>query len=274
MQQAREISSLDSSGDLSRSREVGGLLDAARYFGAVTIFALGAVCFYLFIVIRTSCMETSKAQTLVRRTIHNGARLLFYTLERLSLVHVSEGERGALRPHIDRPSVVVANHPSLLDALLILSMVPNGVCIMKRALRSVPVISGFARRAGYIPYSEAPELIQAATAELKRGGVVIIFPEGTRSPCGGCGSLQRGAVRVALEADVPLEVFGLRMQPVVLGRGLPWWRPPRAPILYQVVRLDSVRFEIDRSEGAPERARAESIKGTQWLEERLKSWVS
>ena len=145
---------------------------------------------------------------------------------------------------------------------------------MKRALRSVPIISGFARRAGYIPYSEVPELIQAATAELRRGGVVIVFPEGTRSPLGGCGPLQRGAVRIVLEAGAPLEVFGVRMQPVVLGRGLPWWRPPRLPILYQVVRLDSVQFEIDPSEEAPERIRAESVKATQWLEERLKSWVS
>lgn len=274
MQQTREISGVDGLGDVDRSREIGGVFDAVRYFGVLTLFALGAVCFYLFIVIRTSWMESSKAQTLARRTICKGARLLFYILDRLSLVHVSEGERGGQGPHIDRPSVVVANHPSLLDALLLLSVVPNGVCIMKRALRSVPVISGFARRAGYIPYSEAPELIQAATEELKRGGVVIIFPEGTRSPCHRCGPLQRGAVRIALEADVPLEVFGLRMQPVVLGRGLPWWRPPRAPILYQAVRLDSIQFEIDRSEGAPERVRAESIKGTQWLEERLKSWVS
>lgn len=274
MQQTREICGLDSSCDVGRSREVGGLVDAARYFGAVTIFVLGAVCFYLFIVIRTSWMESSKAQALVRHTIHNGARLLFYVLDRLSLVYVSEDESGGQLPHIDRPSVVVANHPSLLDALLLLSVVPNGVCIMKRALRSVPVISGFAQRAGYIPYSEAPELIQAATAELRRGGVVIVFPEGTRSPSSGCGPLQRGAVRIALEADVPLEVFGLRMKPVVLGRGLPWWRPPRAPILYQVVRLDSVRFEIDHSEGASERFRAESIKGTEWLEGCLKSWVS
>ncbi len=274
MQQARENSGLNSSGDVGRPREVGGLLDAARYIGAVTIFALGAVCFYLFIVIRTSWMESSKAQILVRQTIHNGARLLFYILDRLSLVHVREDMRRGQQPHSDLPSIVVANHPSLLDALLLLSMVPNGVCIMKRALRTVPVISGFARRAGYIPYSEAPELIQAATAELRRGGVVIIFPEGTRSPCSGCGPLQRGAVRIALEADVPLEVFGLRMQPVVLGRGLQWWRPPRAPILYQVVRLDSIQFEIDRSGGGSERFRAESIKGTQWLEERLKSWVS
>lgn len=145
---------------------------------------------------------------------------------------------------------------------------------MKRALRAVPIISGFARRAGYIPYSEAPELIHAATRELKAGGVVIIFPEGTRSPLAECGPLQRGAVRIALETDAPLEVFGVRMQPVVLGRGLPWWRPPRAPIRYQLVRLDSKKFEIDRSEGARERIRSESIKGTQWLEERLKSWVS
>ncbi len=274
MQPTREELGRDLCGAGTHSETSGTLSGALRYFVVLAVFAAGAVCLYLFVLLRTSWVEPNRAQLIVRRTIHNGTRLLFYTLECLSLVHLSEGARDGQRLNLQGPSVVVANHPSLLDALLLLSLIPNGVCVMKRALSTIPVISGFARRAGYIPYSEASELIQAATAALRAGGFVIIFPEGTRSPDGACGPLQRGAVRIALEADVPLEVFGVRMRPVVLGRGLPWWRPPPTPIRYQLVRLDKIKFEIDRSEATLETIRSESIKGTQWLEERLKSWVS
>lgn len=167
------------------------LLRPVAYFSMFPVFGVGALCFYVALRVRVLGVGKIEGERLARLFIHHGARLLFAVLRWFSLVdaRVSVVPRSGLR---NRSAVVVGNHPSVLDAMLFLSFVPNGVCVMKRALLRVPIIAGFSKLAGYIPYAEAPEMIHAARRTLRDGGSIIIFPEGTRSPEGRLGEFHRG----------------------------------------------------------------------------------
>jgi len=238
------------------------------YYAMFPTFVIGALSFYLVLRIRLLWADRSDRRLIARSFIHHGARLLFIILRWCSLLRVSVvGGR-----EIAKPAVVVANHPSMLDAMLLLSLIPNGVCIMKRSLMRVPVISGFAKAAGYIPQADAPEMVEAAALSLTAGGSLIVFPEGTRSPEGTIGEFRRGAARIAVQAQVPVELLVLKMAPVVLGRGLGWLRPPDTTVRYQAVRIAMGEEELKLLEVAtPEGAREGSIRLTKWLEDRVRN---
>jgi 1-acyl-sn-glycerol-3-phosphate acyltransferase len=240
---------------------------------ALLIFMLGTLAFLVRATLRTAGARSTTACTATtQQMIHRAARLLFTVLRKLALLEVTTSGFPAQRIS-PPPCVVVANHPSMLDALLLVSLLPNAVCIMKPSLLRIPGLSGLARRAGYIPHGAAPALLERAEAALAAGSSIIIFPEGTRSKPGSLGTFQRGAVRIALQAGVPIEAIALEMSPVVLGRARPWWRAPSTVVRYHATRLTPPAISAHPPLNTPddpknlEQLRAPCIQYTKELEE-------
>lgn len=245
------------------------------YLCALTLFALGTLTFFLIASLQNLGTSTAATRARTQKTIHYGARLLFFLLKKLSLLELSTSGFPATGL-TKRPAVVVANHPSMLDAMLLLSLLPNAVCIMKPTLLRIPGVAGLARRAGYIPYGTAPDVLQSATQALRSGSSIIIFPEGTRSAPDRMGAFQRGAVRIALEAHAPIHAVALQMAPVVLGRGSPWWRAPTAVVRYHATLLETSANPGLAEQGSPtteilpEHLRARCTQRTKELEDLLR----
>ena len=113
---------------------------------------------------------------------------LFRTVMRVDVVyrHRDTGSEQRLPP-----SIVVANHRSLLDIFLLLELLDRMECtdvrwIMKDALRRVPVVGGLCRQNGsvFIDRGDSDAAVEQirACGEMAGddGASVIIFPEGTR----------------------------------------------------------------------------------------------
>lgn len=247
------------------------VLRVVLYYVMFPLFVAGALCFYLVLRVRLCLVPQSSRKRVARTFIHYGARLLMYVLQAVGLVRLSV-DTGGEQEALSRASIVVANHPSMLDAMLLLSLLPDAVCIMKRSLLRLPLVSGFAQAAGYLPQAEAPELLASASLALAEGSSVIIFPEGTRSRPGVMGEFRRGAARLSVETGAPLVVFSLEMYPVVLGGERRWWRPPTSIARYQAVRLAMGEGELEPNQvSTPEEAREESIRLTRCLEDRVRN---
>ncbi len=86
-----------------------------------------------------------------------------------------EGERGI---------IVAANHPCLLDALLLLSRLPDGVPLMKSDLERSVFWGAPAHLAGYISNRNIMEAVRVARQRLHDGAQLVIFPRG-RAPVPG-----------------------------------------------------------------------------------------
>ncbi len=106
--------------------------------------------------------------------------------------------------------IIVANHPSLLDVVMLLSLIPNAVCIFKGYL-SHHIIKGIIEQL-YIPnYLDFDILTEACANSLRQGNCIIIFPEGTRTPRSGNVKLKKGAARLSLSSGcsiVPVHIGG------------------------------------------------------------------
>jgi 1-acyl-sn-glycerol-3-phosphate acyltransferase len=121
--------------------------------------------------------------------------------------------------------VVIANHPSLLDVVILISLIPNANCIVKGALIQNKFISLIIRDLyipNTLPFEEQME--RAKKSMIEDGNNLIIFPEGTRSKPGEPWFFKKGAARFALFAGadvVPIyfggnEKIGLRKEDKML----------------------------------------------------------
>jgi 1-acyl-sn-glycerol-3-phosphate acyltransferase len=130
----------------------------------------------------------------------------------------------------DAPLIVVANHPSLLDAVMILSRLPAAVCVIKAALLDNVLFGAAARLARYIRNSAPLEMVLAAREELRGGAQLLIFPEGTRTrrlpvePC------LPSAGLIASRTRVPVQALLVDMSSPFLGKDWPLFRPPALPL--------------------------------------------
>jgi 1-acyl-sn-glycerol-3-phosphate acyltransferase len=109
-----------------------------------------------------------------------------------------------------RPYVVVANHESFVDILLLAGLPWEMKWLSKAEIFRLPVLGWEMRMAGDIPVKRGfgPSAVEAMTRcrhlleSLKVS--VMIFPEGTRSPAGAMLPFKDGAFRLAIEAGVPI----------------------------------------------------------------------
>ena len=83
-----------------------------------------------------------------RQAIMRGFRLYVGVLRTLCACRFDLSELEHL--HREGPMIIAANHPSLLDAVLIISRLPNVVCVMKAGLMRHPLFGSAARLARYI----------------------------------------------------------------------------------------------------------------------------
>jgi 1-acyl-sn-glycerol-3-phosphate acyltransferase len=116
---------------------------------------------------------------------------------------------GPPPPDPRRPYVVVSNHESFADILLISHLPWEMKWLSKAELFKVPVLGWLMRLAGDVPVRRgegrsAVEALQRCRVVLKQRVSVMIFPEGTRSPTADMLPFKDGAFRLAIDSGVPI----------------------------------------------------------------------
>lgn len=135
----------------------------------------------------------------------------------------------------DGPPVVLApNHPMLIDALLILTRHPNLSCVMKGALMGNVFLGAGSRLARYIRSDMPRQMIKEAVADLREGGTVLLFPEGTRTTRQPLNPLTASVGVIAKHANVPVQTLIIETDSPYLSKGWPLFKCPRLPITYRV----------------------------------------
>ena len=171
-------------------------------------------------------------QTLGRHAISLIARLYLGLLKWVCACRFDLGELDRLRS--DAPLIVAANHPSLLDAVLILSRLPNAVCVMKASLMDNVLFGSGARLARYIRNHAPVEMVLGAREELRGGAQLIILPEGTRTSDFPVGPCLPGTALIAARAGVPVQAVLIEFSTPYLGKAWPLFRPPQLPLRCRV----------------------------------------
>jgi len=162
-----------------------------------------------------------------QRAIHRLFRWHGHFMEQLGLIEVHW--IGAERLRGGGPRIIVANHPSLIDVVLIISRLPQADCIVARSRAQSAWLRGSAGAADYIANDGGAHVVSEAARRLREGRTLLVFPEGTRSPERGLGRFERGAAHIALASGLDILPIEITVAPRMLMKGQPWYEvPPRA----------------------------------------------
>jgi 1-acyl-sn-glycerol-3-phosphate acyltransferase len=152
--------------------------------------------------------------------------------------------------------IVVANHPTLIDIVLLSALIPRAQCIVKRELWDSPFLGRLMRGCDYVPSDLEPEAMLAACRDaLSDGRSLIIFPEGTRSRPGMPLRFQRGFAHIATLLNADIQLVTIDCDPPTLAKNDPWWAIPSQRPRFRVspagwVRASTWRRDIHRSKVA------------------------
>lgn len=114
--------------------------------------------------------------------------------------------------------LVVANHPTLLDVVLLISELPQADCVIKKELFGNFFLRWIVQWAGYIPNDGGAFIVHEAVERVRRGRTVIIFPEGTRSGRSGLIPFSQGFAHIAVRAPCSIVPIYIRCRPGALTK--------------------------------------------------------
>jgi 1-acyl-sn-glycerol-3-phosphate acyltransferase len=112
-------------------------------------------------------------------------------------------------------TVVAANHPTLMDALYLLGLVPDAVCIFKKSLQRNMLLGPMARLCGFIASEAGPDMVRESGVAISEGCNLVIFPEGTRSR-GKLQPFKPGFALIATRFRAPVQTIHLSCNPPLL----------------------------------------------------------
>lgn len=161
-----------------------------------------------------------------------GFRLYLFLLHLIGVARFDIRALDALRGA--GPLIIAPNHPGLLDALMVLSRLPNVVCVLKAALLGNPLWGAGSRLAGYIRNDWFLGSVSLAVEELHCGSQLLLFPEGTRSEPLPLGEFRAGAAYVSYRACVPIQTVIIEQDSKFLGKGWPWLKRPDMPMHFRI----------------------------------------
>lgn len=209
--------------------------------------------------------DTCAREARVQRVIHYAYRFFVAFMETLGLIRTEWV--GAERLSGPGPHLVVANHPTLIDAVQLISKLPQADCVIGDEYAHNPFLGFAASFAGYITNARGAEVVDACVDRLRAGRTVVLFPEGTRSPREGMHPFRRGAAHVALRSGVPLEPVTISCVPSMLRKGQPWWDVPERPGRFTVRVLEPIEPRAADASDLPDALAARLLTAT--LRERL-----
>lgn len=167
------------------------------------IFGIGDVIlnFLLFPFIKNN-------KELCSDIIHNTWRffvnlMMFLKLFRLDVKNLEKIEN----------KVIVSTHPSFIDIVILIALIPRSTCFVKKELAHNPILKNLVTSIFITNEVELDELKSESKKMLDRGFNVIIFPSGIRHRRDEFPKIRKGASLVALNAGkniVPIKVFSDR----------------------------------------------------------------
>lgn len=129
--------------------------------------------------------------------------------------------------------LVLSNHPSLLDVVLIFSQQYKFNCIVKKDLLNNPSMKTPILACGFLPNTESEELLEQSHRVLQNQAL-LLFPEGTRTGWDGVVKLHRGAVSIGLRSAKMITPLKIKMTPLNFKKGQPWYKIPKTCVQYEL----------------------------------------
>jgi 1-acyl-sn-glycerol-3-phosphate acyltransferase len=206
-----------------------------EYFALYSSLALlGVICltWSVFAIPLYFILPTRAGTAVGRFGIMAGFRLYSWSLSITGTYRLDLRAIDTLRG--GPPLILAPNHPALIDALLILTRHSNLVCVMKSELMNNVFLGSGSRLARYVRNDSSRQMVKESVAHLQAGGVLLLFPEGTRTTRTPINPLVGSVGLIAKHAKVSVQTLLIETDSPFLSKGWPLFKRPTLPITYRV----------------------------------------
>lgn len=201
-------------------------------------FGVGGLCLTLFVfpLQKIFIPNKSNLNKVARKSVHHAFK---WFIQIMGIFGVFRFELEAAKK-LDELNghLILANHPSLIDVVVLISMIPNADCVVKAHLFKNPFIRGVFKSTGYISNADPEGLLVDCKKSLNMGNNLIIFPEGTRTTPGKKIKFQRGAANIALRCQAKITHVSISVNPSTLTKSEPWYKVPECKALFSAKIID------------------------------------
>ena len=222
------------------------IADYARQLAGTGIFVVGSAlagpAFWLLRRLPGRWVSEEGGQLL----LHHFFRAFLGSLRLLCCVHIDADGLGDLKNL--RGTVVAANHPGLIDAFLLASLLPRVACVMKADLLANPTLREGALLAGYVTNDSGPGMVRQGICRIRDGGNLLIFPEGTRTRSQAVNRFKSGFAVIAVTTGAPVQTLLIETHGRHLSKGTSLLAPAKLPLRFKI-RLGG-RFVPEKGESA------------------------
>jgi len=200
---------------------------------AFTTFGLGGLIIGIlwFPLLVLMPLSKRRRQKIARFTIGRGFRLFMWLFGVLGIFNLTYLEKKHFRL---KGAIFIANHPTLLDIVALLSVIPSGNCVIKPGLKANIFTWAAVTAAGYVVNRDGDQFLRDCEAALDQGDSLVIFPEGTRSTRNQLKKFNRGAAHLACRRETPIVPVVITCNPPTLHREVSWFDIPERKFTLEV----------------------------------------
>ena len=205
-----------------------------------TVFGIGAlfITITIFPVIHIFSFDRSRANRGCQFIVHLSFRLFIYLMKVMGIL--SHEIIGAKKLADSSGNLIIANHPTLIDVVFLLSLMPQSLCVVKKAAWSNPFLVGILQATGYIQNDEPVRLIADCLQSMEQNHNLLIFPEATRSVPGKDLVLKRGAASIIVQGEITFVPIIISCKPSALSKSQKWWQIPETKMHFKIVVGDRI----------------------------------
>jgi 1-acyl-sn-glycerol-3-phosphate acyltransferase len=204
---------------------------------AFLLFGIGGIILSILVfpIVRIKHRgNENKRRASARNIVHKTFKMFIAYMQIVGIMKL-EIENGELLK-ASTGSIVIANHPSLIDVVVLISIIENADCVVKADLWKNPFLKGVVSNTGYINNAADPDkFMQDCKKSFNDGNNLIVFPEGTRTTPGEAMQFKRGAANIALRTKTDVTPILLFVTPTTLSKELSWYQVPKSRFTFKLV---------------------------------------
>lgn len=241
----------------------------------ILLFTVGAfILSYIFLpLVSLFLKDKAKRRKVAQFAVFVTFKMFIFVVHNLGVFRFKFENMNLLRE--DKGCLFIANHPTLIDYVAIVSKLPNCDNMVKKELWENFFYRNLIDIAGYIPNIDAEQTFDRIKDTFAKGNNLLMFPEGTRTVPGEPITFKRGAAQIALRANASIRLIHLDCQPVTLTKQKKWYSLPDKQPKFRVSvgqKIDPAKF-LEKADGLPSLAARQLTRylQTQFSEENMKN---
>lgn len=210
-----------------------------------TMFGLGGLMLshIIYILISLLVRDPTKKVKTFRKAITLSFKCFRNTMIFLRVYDVKYEGLEKLKEY--ERCVIIANHPSLIDYVLLGAELSNFSCLVKSSLLKNPFFGKVISGANYIPNDNESSVIDLCNEQFNEGDNILIFPEGTRTTTTDISKIKakRGAANIALRCETKVVVLKISLSEHFLAKGQKWYDVPAKMPVYSFSLVNEIPKE-------------------------------